>query len=295
VTDSPDSAGRPSEPVGVILARWRKRKKLTGQELGDRVGMSQAKISRLETGAVAAEPGDVRLLAEEIGMPPAEVERVVDLAEHTDYQLTDWISPQRDLAILQREIARIEAAVKELRVLQPVVIPGLLQTSEYARAIMSDLKDELDDARVIDSAVAVADAVNARMQRNQILLLPDREFHFLITEQVLRNLICKPADMIAQIDRMREVAAYPNVHLRILVDGTKLPIAPYHGFEIGDDRWVTVDLFSASLKSNGRKTVRAHRRVFDALERVAVTDFDDLLKRYQEHYARMLLPNSVAG
>ncbi len=295
MTDSPDSAGRPSEPVGVILARWRKRKKLTGQELGDRVGMSQAKISRLETGAVAAEPGDVRLLAEEIGMPPAEVERVVDLAEHTDYQLTDWISPQRDLAILQREIARIEAAVKELRVLQPVVIPGLLQTSEYARAIMSDLKDELDDARVIDSAVAVADAVNARMQRNQILLLPDREFHFLITEQVLRNLICKPADMIAQIDRMREVAAYPNVHLRILVDGTKLPIAPYHGFEIGDDRWVTVDLFSASLKSNGRKTVRAHRRVFDALERVAVTDFDDLLKRYQEHYARMLLPNSVAG
>ena len=58
MTDSPTSADQPMEPVGTILARWRKRRRLTGQALGDRVGMSQAKISRLETGAVAAEPSD---------------------------------------------------------------------------------------------------------------------------------------------------------------------------------------------------------------------------------------------
>ena len=291
--DSPDSGDRPIEPVGAILARWRKRRKLTGQALGDRVRMSQAKISRLETGAVAAEPSDVRLLAEALEMPPAEVERLVELAEHADNQLTDWTSAGHDLAASQREYGRMEAAAKELRVFQPAVIPGLMQTSEYARALLGDLKDEVDDAPLANSAVS--EAVNARMQRNQILHLPGHEFHFLITEQVLRNQVCKPAEMIVQIDRMREVATYPTVHLRIVTDDAQLPVAPFHGFVVADDRWVSVDLFNASLKSSGRKTVRAYRHTFEALERVALTDVDDLLDRYQVHYVRLLLPNSVAS
>jgi hypothetical protein len=47
--------------------------------------------------------------------------------------------------------------------------------------------------------------------------------------------------------------------------------------------------------SRGRKTVQSYRVVFDALERVADTDVDDLLKRHQEHYVRMMLPPSAAG
>lgn len=295
MTDSPNSADQPVEPVGVILARWRKRRKLTGQALGDRVGMSQAKISRLETGVVAAEPDDVRLLAETLEMPPAEAERVVELAEHADDRLTDWTSAQHGLAPVQRDVGRVERAAKELRVFQPAVIPGLLQTSEYARAVMSGLRDTVDDARLTDSAATVSEAVTARMQRSEILLMPDHQFHFLIVEQVLRNRVCRPADMFAQIDRMREVAGYPNVQLRIIADDAALPVAPFHGFYLADDRVLTVDLFNTNLISKGSKTVRAYRRVFDALEREALTEIDDLLDRYQKDYARMLLPNSVTN
>lgn len=295
MTDSPDSADQPVESVGAILARWRKRKRLTGHALGDRVGMSQTKISRLETGAVTAEPGDVRLLAEELGMPPAEVERLVELAERADDRLTDWTSAQPGLADRQKEMGRIEESAKEHRVFQPTVVPGLMQTSEYARAVLSDLREELDDARIADSMGAVATAVNARMVRNQILLQPDQTFHFLITEQVLRNLVCTPADMIAQIDRMRAVAAYPNVQLRVIPDDAQLPVPPFHGFYLADNRVVTVDLFNASMKSSGRKTVHTYRRVFDALERAGLTDPDELLVGYQERYVRMLLPGSLAS
>jgi hypothetical protein len=48
-------------------------------------------------------------------MPTAERERVVELSEHTDYQLTDWTSAQHDLAAFQREVNRIESAAKALR------------------------------------------------------------------------------------------------------------------------------------------------------------------------------------
>ncbi|GGN36140.1 transcriptional regulator with XRE-family HTH domain [Actinoplanes campanulatus] len=290
MSGSPDSLGRTTdEPVGVVLARLRKSKRIPGQALGERVGMSQAKISRLETGAVAAEPADVRLLAEELGLPPDEVDQLVTRAEHADNRLTDWRPAHLGLAERQRDLRQLEVSTLEHRVFQPAVVPGLLQTSEYARAVMSDLHTELDDARVADSAVAVSEAVTARMNRNQILLLPDRAFVFLITEAVLRNRIGRPAEMIAQIGRIREVAAYPNVTLRIVPDDAEWPIAPYHGFYLADDRCVLVDLFNTSMISRGRRIVRSYRRVFDAIERVATADAGPTLDRYQTHYARMLL------
>ena len=55
------------------------------------------------------------------------------------------------------------------------------------------------------------------------------------------------------------------------------------------------DLFTTMLKSSGRRTVRTYRNVFDALERVALTDIGHVLDHYQAHYARMLLPRSVAS
>ncbi|MEU4690334.1 helix-turn-helix transcriptional regulator [Actinoplanes sp. NPDC023714] len=291
MTSSRSSGDRPAEPVGAILLRWRKRRRLTGQQLGDRVGMSQAKISRLETGAVAAEPGDVRLLAEALEMPAVEAERVVELAEHADDRLIEWTSAGADQATRQHEIGRAEAAAKEIRILQPTVIPGLLQTSEYARAILS-AHERQADPHGADSAVT--EAVIARMQRNQILHAGDREFHFLITEQVLRNQVCRPAEMISQIDRMREISRFPNVRLAIITDDAPLPIAPYHGFFVADGRWVSVDLFTGAWRSTGRGTVRAYRQAFDALEAVATTDIDDLLDAYQARYARMLVPNQLS-
>jgi transcriptional regulator with XRE-family HTH domain len=294
--DSSSSDAQPPAPVGRTLAKWRKRRNLTGQALADRVGMTQSKISRLETGAVAAEPADVRLLAEALEMPSGEVEHVVELAEHAaDNRLIEWIAAGHELLALQREIGRMEAAAKELRVFQPAVIPGLMQTSEYARAVMSDSMDEVAAAGLVDSAVEVSEAVSARMQRNQVLHLPDHQFHFLITEQVLRDQVCSAAEMIAQIERMRELAKYPNIDLRIITDGTSLPIPPYHGFVVADEKWVSVDLFTASLKSNGRQLVRAYREAFAALERVGTKDIRGLLDRYQEQYARKLLPESFAS
>ena len=125
--------------------------------------------------------------------------------------------------------------------------------------------------------------------------MPERTFHFLITEQVLRNRVCEPAAMVAQIARLRELAAFPNVDLRIVKDDTDLPIAPYNGFFLADDRWVSVDLFSSSLRSRGRKTVDGYRRVFDALQAVAVIDVSEILNRYQARYARMLLQEATVN
>ncbi|MFD0525339.1 helix-turn-helix domain-containing protein [Paractinoplanes durhamensis] len=277
-----------------MLARWRKARKMTGQALGDRVGMSQAKISRLETGAVTAEPADVRLIGEKLGIPATEVIQAVALAERGQERLTDWTTARPRLVERQQEVGRVEMQAREIRVFQPAVVPGLTQTSEYARAVLFALKD-LYDPHNSDSPLAVSEAVNARMKRSEILFLPDHKFYFLITEQVLRNRVCEPAAMVAQIARVRELANCQNVDFRILPDTAELPVAPYHGFSIIDDRQISVDLLNTMVWSNGRKTIQDYRRVFDALLSVASTDINDLLNAYQARYARMLLPESMAG
>jgi len=291
VNDSPDFSVERDEPVGAVLARWRKRKKIPGQALGDRVGMSQAKISRLETGASTPDPNDVRRLAQGLDLPSAEVERLVDLAEHSSNQLVDWRPTHLGLANRQRDVRQLETSARELRIFQPAVVVGLVQTSEYARALMSSLQTELADDQIADSAIVVSEAVAARMQRNQVLAEPDRQFHFLMSESVLSNKVCGPAEMLAQIERLREVSRQPNVNLRIVRRDADWPLAPYHGFVLMDDRCVLVDLFNTSLMSRGRRTVRHYQRVFDAIERIGTTRIDPILDEYQGLYARMLLPS----
>jgi transcriptional regulator with XRE-family HTH domain len=297
VSDSPDldEAGDAAEPVGAALARWRKRKRIPGQALGDLVGMSQAKISRLETGASTPDPADVRLLAQGLELPPAEVERLVELAEHSTDQLIDWRPAHLGLANRQRDVRQLESASREMRIFQPAVVIGLLQTSGYARALMASLQTELADDQIADSAVVVSEAVTARIQRSQVLDDPDRRFHFLMAEAVLSNRVCEPAEMLAQILRIRTVAQQPNVDLRIITQDAKWPIAPYHGFALMDDRYVFVDLFNTSLMSRGRRTIRHYQRAFDALERIGTTEIMPILDRHQDVYARLSLSGTPAG
>ncbi|MBM2623262.1 helix-turn-helix domain-containing protein [Actinoplanes sp. LDG1-06] len=288
MTTSPEFPDSAEEHVGAALARRRKSLKIPGQVLGERVGMSQAKISRLETGKSAADPQDVRLIAEALKMPDTEVERLAGLAERSNNQLVDWHPAELGLQNRQKRVRQLEAPVREIRTFQPAVVVGLLQTSEYARAVLDQLRTQLDDDQIADSLLTVSEAVSIRIQRSQLLYDPGRQFHFVMTETVLSNRVCGPAEMLGQIARLREVATLPNVSIRFIPREAELPIAPFHGFELMGDRTVMVDIFSASLESQGRGIVRRYRRVFDALESAATTDIEPLLDAYEKNCIRQL-------
>ncbi|WP_164842526.1 helix-turn-helix domain-containing protein [Actinoplanes solisilvae] len=289
MSDSPTFTNGGDEPVGATLARWRKRRKISGQSLGEQVGMSQAKISRLETGVSDPDPHDVRLIAEGLELPADEVDRLVTLAERSGDQLTDWHSTEPNLLNQQQFVRQLEAPAREVRVFQPAVVAGLLQTSEYARAVLSAYRTELADDLIADSARAVTEAVTARMRRSEVLDDPDRQFTIVLTESSISNQMCPPAEMLAQITRLREVARQSNVGLQIVPDTARWPFPPLHGFELMGDRHVMVDLMNGSIVSRGgRRTVRQYRRVFDAIELIAVSEIDTILDRHERTYIQML-------
>jgi transcriptional regulator with XRE-family HTH domain len=282
--DSPDPPAAPVPTVGEALAKLRKEARLTGHQLGALAGMSQAKISRIETGAALVDPRDVSALAQALKLSREDERRLVEQAERAHNQMTDWRPAQLGVADRQRDVAQLEGTTREFRVFQPAVIVGLLQTSEYARAIITKFQTELASSRIAASSVVVSEAVSARVQRHEVLAEPQKHFHFVMSEAVLSNRLSRPTDMLAQIDRLREVARQDNVTLRIVPAEARWAIPPYHGFELLDDRCVLVDLFNTTLMSRGRSDIRLYREVFDSIELQATTDIDPILDRYLDFY-----------
>jgi len=273
----------PEESVGVALARLRKQRKLTGAQLGRLVGMSQPKISRLENGVGFPDPADVGRVARALGADESDALRLVELAEQSHNRMTDWRPLPTELAQRQRGIGEWEAEARAFRVFQPAVVVGLLQTSEYARAILGSFQGLISPG-FDDAGRSVSEAVSARMRRQEILSDPARSFRFVMTESVLGNRLCPPEDMPAQIHRLREVGRQENVSIGIVPAEAAWSTPPFHGFLLLDDDIVSVDLFNTGLTSRGKADIRVYQQVFDDFEAAAVTEIDPILDKYQEIY-----------
>jgi transcriptional regulator with XRE-family HTH domain len=279
-----------AEHFGDELRELRHRANLTGQQLATRVKMSQAKISRIENGVGAASPADVERIARALETPQATIDRLVEGAKRSNNRMTDWRTSHGAVAHTQREVAQLEATARVFRVFQPTVVVGLAQTSEYARAVLGATHEIRSSVVREGGAAAVPEAVSVRVRRQEVLADPDKQFHFVMMEAVLRNRFGRPEDMPAQIHRLRELAEQENVTVRIIPLDVELPIPPYHGFELLDDRCVTVDLFNTQLTTQGQADTTLYRHLFDKLDASATDDIQPVLDRYLEIYLDLSRP-----
>jgi len=285
---SPDS----EERVGAILARMRRAKNLTGGQLGDLVSMSQPKISRLERGIGSADPEDVGRIAEALGADDDQVAHLKELAERAQTRPPDWLPNSSRLASRQRDVARWEADARTFRLFQTAVIAGPLQTSGYARAVLSSLQSLLSPGIDTAANAAVPEAVSARVRRQEVLADQTKTFHFVMAETVLSNRIAAPEEMPAQIGRLRDVAKQGNVTIAMIPADRRWEIPPIHGFLLLDDHTVTVDLFNNGFTSHSPADARFYRDVFDSFQRLATTDIDEMLDRYLALYLDLARPRS---
>jgi transcriptional regulator with XRE-family HTH domain len=286
------SAGAPHdpEPVGSALARMRKANRLTGAQLAAMVGMSQPKISRIERGQGVADPGDVGDIARALGADESLARDLMQRAERSHDRMTDWRPTAISLAGTQKSLAAWEAAAKDIRNFEPAVVPGLLQTSGYARSVLVGFFERLSQPEGAPSReTAVLGAIAERIRRQGILADPARSFRFVITENVLRNKICPPAEMLAQIEHLRQVSArHDNVVIGIVPDDQPVAIPPMHGFVVLDDSMIIIDVYNTGLTSRGRSDAEQYRRVFDVFEEHARTDIEPILRIHEELYVGLL-------
>lgn len=271
--------------LGSALARLRRQRGLTGQQLGRLAGMSQAKVSKVENGVVTPSVRDVERMARALHAPQDVLQQLVDSAEGLLDQFTDWRITTRRLTSGQQQLAADEERARVMRVFQPAVVPGLLQTAEYARAVLSDYASAFSGERPGAEQREVRSAVSARIQRQEVLYGTGKRFLFVLTESVLTNRVCTAAEMVGQLDRIRTVAEYDNVEVRVVPADARLDYPPVHGYQLFDDRVVVVDMMSTTVVSRGKADLAVYRAVFDYFRQRAEPDAGPVLGRHLRGYA----------
>jgi transcriptional regulator with XRE-family HTH domain len=281
VANSRSAVPPPDAPLGVVLAYLRHRRGYTGAKLGRLLKWSQPKVSKIETGATLPSQNDIERLLKALNASGEEADRVRGLAQQLRDQMTDWRVGRQDPVTWQRDIARLETEATELRMFHPAMLSGLLQTSENARAILTDVRRTWPE-----EGKSVSAAVSARVQRQEILEDRTKKFSFVLSELVLHGLLSQGVDMTAQLDRIRQIAEQDNVDLRIVADETRWPLPPTNGFELLDDRHVVIDLFNTVVVARSAPDLRLYRQVFDAMRAAASTDITPTLDKFRRLYLR---------
>jgi transcriptional regulator with XRE-family HTH domain len=203
---------------------------LVGTDLADRAGWNQSKVSRIENGKQLPSETDIRTWAAACGAGDTVGAELLELLGDVQAVHLDWKRRTRHgQTAVQASYNELVQSSKAIRHFETAVVPGLLQTAEYARCIAieaASLQGTDDDP---DQVVAM------KMQRQQFLYDPTKQYEFLMAEPVLRWLPCPPNVMRAQLDRLQTVIGLPNVRLGIIPLGVQLDTLPQNNFVLYDD------------------------------------------------------------
>jgi transcriptional regulator with XRE-family HTH domain len=192
------------------LRRARLDAGLTQEQVASAMDWSLSKLIRIENGTVNISTNDLKAILAHYGI--TDEERTGEfLALSRGARERSWWSGYRDVApprLLQ--LIEYEAASIISRVFQPLLVPGLLQTEEYARNVYQRLNPQ-------ESASRLESLVEVRMRRQDLLSRPDAPLLFFIIDQaVVQRVVGGSAAMRRQLSQMIELAAMPNVTIEVV-------------------------------------------------------------------------------
>ncbi|GAA4632195.1 helix-turn-helix transcriptional regulator [Actinoallomurus vinaceus] len=181
--------------IALQLRFQRERAGLTGTQLGDKISCVRSTVSRIESNTLKLDPKQAALADESLKTGGLFSALVVHAMREPDGQ---WRKEHRD----------IEATASTIRIFEAVVIPGLFQTPDYARALV------LAGGAAED---AVQAAVEERMGRQAILARKDPPLLWaIIAETVLEWPVGGSGVMLEQLARLLELADMPNIGIRVV-------------------------------------------------------------------------------
>lgn len=217
-TPSPTARGR---RLRYELRRLREEAGLTHSDVGRRMEWSPSKVSRIETGQSRAQTGDVRDLLEIYGITDtATIEALVQLAREA--RRRGWWTRYTDV-LGSGTYVGLEAEADSLRSYESMFVPGLLQTEDYARAVIRAMHTKPNP----ESQERV---LTARMARQEVLARTDPpEIWAVLDESALNRPVGGPEVMRAQLQHLIEVTTRP--HSTITLQVLPLTIGAHPGME----------------------------------------------------------------
>jgi transcriptional regulator with XRE-family HTH domain len=197
----------PRRQLGRYLRDLRNRQKITVKTAAEQLEWSESKIWRVETGQTSLRSHDVELMCRIYAAPPDLTGALMGLAKET--KAKGWWQAYGDVIPENFDVyLGLEEAAAQISWYEPELIPGLLQTAEYARAVIGASNAEDETGR----------RVQLRIERQALIRRPTAplELRVALNESVLRRPIGGREVMAAQLDALAEAAGLPNVSLRVV-------------------------------------------------------------------------------
>jgi len=230
-----DPARRAREALGNRLQDLRKTAGLTGTALAARLGTGwdQPKVSRIERGKQLPTPDEIVAWASETGANPEELITMRDRAA-AEYDTFRSRYTAAGASGFQDAIGAAEARATRVAEYQSIVIPGILQTPDYARDL---LHLEGGPATYGTSEDEISHMIAARQRRQAILFEPGRQIIQLLGEGALRTRFASPAAMRGQCEQIARFAeSLTTAVIGVIPFTAPVPVLPaMTGWRLRDD------------------------------------------------------------
>ncbi|MCI3272383.1 helix-turn-helix transcriptional regulator [Streptomyces cylindrosporus] len=194
--------------LGQELRRLRELKGMTAEEVAERLLVSQSKISRLENGRRSISQRDVRDLC---GVYEVEDHRIVDslMQMAKDSRQQGWWHSFGDIPY--SVYIGLETDAASLRVYDPQVVPGLLQTRQYAEALIAGALPET-------AAADVEKRVQVRLRRQERITAPENPLRLwtVMDEAALKRVVGNKSLMRDQLEHLVEQSQLPHVTVQVI-------------------------------------------------------------------------------
>ncbi|MYX37893.1 MULTISPECIES: helix-turn-helix transcriptional regulator [unclassified Streptomyces] len=262
--------------IGSELRRLRDTAGLTSGEAAQRLGWHQSKVSRIETGRSGVRPEDVTALLDVYGVRDQRLREMLAALAGEGDRRGWWHEFREELPSAYRDFISLETDACRARTLETTVVPGLLQTPDYARELTRSVLPQLGPRQI-------ATLVQVRMARQAVLRAePPLELWAVLDEAVLRRSVGGPGVMAAQLSHLVELGSLPHVHLQVLPFsagghiGVTGPFVIFSFPRIADLDVVVFDHLTSSLYLDQHEDVRAYGAAFNRLRSHALSSEQSL-------------------
>lgn len=189
------------------LRRLRESQELTQKAVAERLEWSHSKIIRIESGTVGISITDLRALLDLYEVSDAAQRAAMESMARAAKERPWWDAYKNTAPQAFVLSIAYENAASVIRNFEPDLVPGLLQTEEYAREVL----------RWTAPAEHLEARASLRLERQDRLFRPDGpEMHFIVDEAVLARTVGKPDLMRRQLTRLKELADHPKITLRVI-------------------------------------------------------------------------------
>ncbi|MFD7646413.1 helix-turn-helix domain-containing protein [Streptomyces albidoflavus] len=238
---------------------------LSGRDVAARTGWQPSKVSRLETGKTPPSDADIRAWCAACGVESAAPD-LIAASRAAESMYMEWRRLQRaGLKNLQNSYVPAYAKTTAFRVYSSTVVPGMLQTEDYARAM-------LDSVAAFHGGVDdVEEAVQARMARSAMVRNSARRVVVVLEESVLHHVLGGADVMAGQLGAILSAMSAPTVSVGVIPAGTlRSGLWTLETFTLLDEQRASVELLTAAVTVTTPSEIAQYQRAFSIMAEHAV-------------------------